>query len=169
MAQLKGRVSSDQSLPEYPGHGLVTAVQRFWTRVGAARGDRSRPVPTDGRLNLLRQIRSAHEDLGEELRAVQLEAMATEVAENAWVVVGEDVDVDLGVDVAPLVRHYHDRALSTVYASEGQARRVAGAINEDLRLLPRACAGYQGWVTVQTPTDGTRRHRLARRRVGCTE
>ena len=148
--------------PVYPGHGLVTAVQQFWSRVEEARAAESPLSLEGGRAGLLQRIRSAHDLLGAELRGMQLGSLADELYESAWVVAGDGVEVDLGVDVAPLVRRYHDQALSVVYRTEAQATRVAQAINAELVALPRASAGFQGNVVVQPPVDQSQRYRVVR-------
>ena len=159
---MEGRKQAVGGSPAYPGHGLVTAVQQFWTSVREARPSGGTPPSKDQRLSLLHSIRSAHERLGADLRSLQLGDLAEELLGATWVVVGEDVEVDLGVDIAPLVRYYHDRALSVVYRSAGEAARVAAAINADLDALPRAHAGYQGRVVVQDPVGAESKFRVVR-------
>ena len=82
----------------YLGHGLVTAVQRFWSRVEGVRAAVTSPVSKGDRAGLLQRIWSAHDLLDAELRGIQLGALADEVHESTWVVVGDGVEVDLGVD-----------------------------------------------------------------------
>ena len=88
----------------YPGHGLVTAVRQFNQRVSALKGECETPVPKDARVALVCQIRSAHDELDATLRRTGLGELADEMQTAVWAVVGDDVEVDLGVDLAPLVR-----------------------------------------------------------------
>ena len=142
-----------ESVP-YRGYGLMTAVREFSARVDAIR---SHGLP---RVENLNQIQIAHDHLCTTVKGMGLSELEAELRQSVWVVVGQDSEMDLGVDFAPIVRHFHDSAVRQAYLTREEATRVARSINDELTLVPRARHGLDGKAVVVEPTESQRRYRV---------
>ena len=138
----------------YRGYGLMAAVREFSAGVDAIR---SHGLP---RVENLNQIQIAHDHLCTTVKGMGLFELEAELRQSVWVVVGQDSEMDLGVDFAPIVRHFHDGAVRQAYLSREEAIRVLRSINDELTLVPRARHGLDGKAVVIEPTESQRRYRV---------